>query len=217
MPVNKKRDVQVLPIATDTTVLRSRSWTQLRFEIEYALARGTTANSYLIRGDKLALIDPPGETFTNIYLAALHQRFDVELLDYVILGHVNPNRAITLKALLKVAPQITFVTSNPGAINLRTALPDADLKILTIKGEETLDLGKGHNLQFIPTPNPRFPDELCTYDPQTEILYTDKLFGAHICGDQVFDEGWDIFTEDRRYYYECLHGSQCPSSGDSFR
>lgn len=204
MPNTKKRDVQVLPIAADTTVMRSRSWTQLRFEIEYALARGTTANSYLIRGDKLALFDPPGETFTNIYLAALHQRFDVELLDYVILGHVNPNRAVTLKALLKVAPQITFVTSNPGAINLRTAIPDVDLKILVIKGGDTLDLGKGHNLQFIPTPNPRFPDELCTYDEQTEILYTDKLFGAHICGDQVFDEGWDVFAEDRRYYYECL-------------
>ena len=204
MPDSKKRDVQVLPIAADTTVLRSRSWTQLRFEIEYALARGTTANSYLIRGDKLALFDPPGETFTDIYLAALHQRFDVELLDYVILGHVNPNRAFTLKALLKVAPQITFVTSNPGAINLRTALPDTELKILVIKGEETLDLGKGHNLQFIPTPNPRYPDELCTYDQQTEILYTDKLFGAHICGDQVFDEGWEIFNEDRRYYYDCL-------------
>ena len=204
MPDSKKRDVQVLPIAADTTVLRSRSWTQLRFEIEYALARGTTANSYLIRGDRLALFDPPGETFTNIYLAALHQRFDVELLDYVILGHVNPNRAFTLKALLNVAPQITFVTSNPGAINLRTALPDTELKILVIKGEETLDLGKGHNLQFIPTPNPRFPDELCTYDQQTEILYTDKLFGAHICGDQVFDEGWEIFNEDRRYYYDCL-------------
>ena len=204
MPNAKKRDVQVLPIAADTTVLRSRSWTQLRFEIEYALARGTTANSYLIRGDKLALFDPPGETFTDIYLAALHQRFDVELLDYVILGHVNPNRAFTLKSLLKVAPQITFVTSNPGAINLRTALPDTELKILVIKGEETLDLGKGHNLQFIPTPNPRYPDELCTYDQQTEILYTDKLFGAHICGDQVFDEGWEIFNEDRRYYYDCL-------------
>lgn len=204
MPETKKRDVQVLPIATDTTVLRSRSWTRLRFEIEYALARGTTANSYLIRGDKLALFDPPGETFTQIYLAALQQRFDLELVDYVILGHVNPNRAVTLKALLKVAPQITFVTSNPGAINLRAALPDTDLKILVVKGEETLDLGKGHHLQFIPTPSPRFPDELCTYDPQTEVLYTDKLFGAHICGDQVFDEGWEVFTEDRRYYYDCL-------------
>jgi flavorubredoxin/flavin reductase (DIM6/NTAB) family NADH-FMN oxidoreductase RutF len=204
MPETKPRDVQILPIGTDTTVLRSRSWTRLRFEIEYALAKGTTANSYLIQGDKIALIDPPGETFTQIHLDALQQRIDVQTIDYVILGHVNPNRAATLKALLEIAPQITFVCSNPGAINLRGALENPDLPIMIMRGEETLDLGKGHYLQFIPTPNPRYADELCTYDPQTEILYTDKLFGAHICGDQVFDEGWEVINEDRRYYYDCL-------------
>ncbi|KOP25157.1 flavin oxidoreductase [Hapalosiphon sp. MRB220] len=204
MTSTKPRDVQILPIATDTTILRSRSWTRLRFEIEYALAKGTTANSYLLQGDKIALIDPPGETFTEIYLDALQKRFDLKQIDYVILGHVNPNRAATLKVLLEHAPQITFVCSNPGAINLRGALENPDLPILVKRGEESLDLGKGHHLQFIPTPNPRYPDQLCTYDPQTEILYTDKLFGAHVCGDQVFDEGWQIFLEDRRYYFECL-------------
>ncbi|MFN6568008.1 diflavin flavoprotein [Dendronalium sp. ChiSLP03b] len=204
MSENKPRDVQVFPIATDTKVLRSRSWTRLRFEIEYALAKGTTANSYLIEGDKIALIDPPGETFTQIYLEALQQRFDVTKLDYVILGHINPNRATTLKALLEIAPQITFVCSNPGAKNLRGALENPDLPILIMRGEETLDLGKGHHLQFIPTPNPRYADHLCTYDPQTEILYSDKLFAAHVCGDQVFDEGWEIYNEDRRYYFDCL-------------
>jgi flavorubredoxin/flavin reductase (DIM6/NTAB) family NADH-FMN oxidoreductase RutF len=204
MQTNKPRDVQVLPIGTDTTVMRSRSWTRLRFEIEYALAKGTTANSYLIQGDKTALIDPPGETFTEIYLQALQQRFNIKDIDYVILGHVNPNRAATIKALLELAPQITFVCSNPGAINLRRALENQDLPILVKRGEETLDLGKGHHLEFIPTPNPRYPDQLCTYDPQTEILYSDKLFGAHICGDQVFDEGWETINEDRRYYFDCL-------------
>ncbi|BAY79651.1 flavin reductase domain-containing protein (plasmid) [Nostoc linckia NIES-25] len=204
MSTNKPRDVQVFPIATDTKILRSRSWSRLRFEIEYALAKGTTANSYLIESDKNALIDPPGETFTEIYLEALQQRFDVTKLDYVILGHVNPNRAGTLKALLEIAPQITFVCSNPGAINLRGALENPDLPILVMRGEETLDLGNGHNLQFIPTPNPRYADHLCTYDPQTEILFSDKLFGAHVCGDQVFDEGWEIYNEDRRYYFDCL-------------
>ncbi|MEH2066112.1 MAG: diflavin flavoprotein [Nostoc sp.] len=204
MSKNKPRDVQVYPIATDTRILRSRSWSRLRFEIEYALAKGTTANSYLIESDKTAIIDPPGETFTEIYLEALQQRFHLEDLDYVILGHVNPNRAATLKALLEIAPQITFVCSNPGAKNLRGALENPDLQILVMRGEETLDLGNGHNLQFIPTPNPRYADQLCTYDPQTEVLYSDKLFGAHVCGDQVFDEGWEVYNEDRRYYFDCL-------------
>ncbi|MFK0733906.1 MAG: diflavin flavoprotein [Gloeotrichia echinulata GP01] len=204
MTTNKPRDVQILPIGTDSTILRSRSWARLRFEIEYALAKGTTANSYLIQADKIALIDPPGETFTEIYLAALQRRIDITAIDYVIVGHVNPNRAATLKALLELAPQITFICSNPGAINLRGALENPDLSIIIMRGEETLDLGKGHHLQFIPTPNPRYPDELCTYDPQTEILYTDKFFSAHICGDQVFDEGWESINEDRRYYFDCL-------------
>ncbi|MGJ5630319.1 diflavin flavoprotein [Nostoc sp. CALU 1950] len=204
MSKNKPRDVQVYPIATDTRILRSRSWSRLRFEIEYALAKGTTANSYLIESDKNAIIDPPGETFTQIYLEALQQRFHLEDLDYVILGHVNPNRAATLKALLEIAPQITFVCSNPGAINLRAALENPDLQILVMRGEETLDLGNGHNLQFIPIPNPRYADQLSTYDPQTEVLYSDKLFGAHVCGDQVFDEGWEVYNEDRRYYFDCL-------------
>jgi flavorubredoxin/flavin reductase (DIM6/NTAB) family NADH-FMN oxidoreductase RutF len=198
------RDVQVLPIATDTTVLRSRTWDRLKFEIEYALQRGTTANSYLIQADKIALIDPPGESFTEIFLTELQRRIDPKQIDYVILGHVNPNRGVTLKALLKLAPQIQFVCSNPGAIALRGILDAPDLKITVVRGDETLDLGKGHHLQFIPTPNPRWPDALCTYDPHTEVLFTDKLFGAHLCGDQVMDEGWTTISEHRRYYFDCV-------------
>ncbi|GAB4192502.1 MAG: diflavin flavoprotein [Coleofasciculaceae cyanobacterium] len=203
-PINKQRDVQVFPIGAETRVLRSRTWDRLKFEIEYALQRGTTANSYLIQADKIALFDPPGESFTEIFLAALRDRLDPTRLDYVILGHVNPNRAVTLKALLELAPQITIVCSNPAAIALRTLLPDQELNITVVRGEDTLDLGQGHYLQFILTPSPRWPGGLCTYDPQTEILFTDKLFGAHVCGDQVMDEGWTVISEDRRYYFDCL-------------
>ncbi|MDF5733214.1 MAG: diflavin flavoprotein [Rhizonema sp. PD38] len=202
------RDVQVLPIATNTTVLRSRSWTRLRFEIEYALARGTTINSYLIEGDKIAIIDPPPETFTHIYPDALQKCLDLKRLDYVVLGHYSPSRLATLKALLDLAPQITFVCSLPSAANLRTAFPDLDLKIMAMRGKETLDLGQGHVLKFIPVPSPRWPSGLCTYDQQTQILYTDKLFGANICGDEVFDGDWDTFKEDQRYYFDCLMAPQ---------
>jgi flavorubredoxin/flavin reductase (DIM6/NTAB) family NADH-FMN oxidoreductase RutF len=187
--------------------MRSRSWSRLRFEIEYAREKGTTANSYVIQADKTALIDPPGGSFTEIFLAAFQQRFDPKQLDYVILGHVNPNRIETLKALFQLAPQVTVICSNPAALTLNNALESFEVKptIQVMKGtDDTLDLGRGHVLQFIPTPNPRWPDLLCSFDPQTLIFFTDKLFGAHICGDQVFDEGWETFMEDRRYYYDCL-------------
>ncbi|MGP1386928.1 MAG: diflavin flavoprotein [Thainema sp.] len=204
---SKPRDVQVLPIAAQTTVMRSRSWSRLRFEIEYAREKGTTANSFVIQADKMALFDPPGGSFTEIFLQALQERFDPTKLDYVILGHVNPNRMETLKSLLEIAPQVTLVCSNPAALTLREAFKESGqpLNIQVIKSaDDTLDLGMGHVLQFIPTPNPRWPDHLCTFDPQTLVLFTDKLFGAHVCGDQIFDEGWETFMEDRRYYYDCL-------------
>jgi len=206
-PVNKAKDVQVYPITADTRVLRSRTWDRLKFEIEYALQKGTTANSYLIEGDKIALFDPPGESFTSIFLDALKLRIELETIDYVVLGHINPNRANTLKALLELAPQIIIVCSNPAAISLRKILAEADLELkiqIIKKGENTLDLGQGHLLEFLPTPNPRYPDHLCTYDPKTRVLYTDKIFGCHVCGDRVFDEGWTVDSEDRRYYFDCL-------------
>ncbi|WP_017715797.1 diflavin flavoprotein [Kamptonema formosum] len=208
MSQTKKRDVQAVTVAEDTKVFRSRTWDRLKFEVEYSLQRGTTANSFLIEADRIALIDPPGESFTENYLESLQQRLDLSELDYVILGHFNPNRGATLKALLELAPRVTFVCSNPAAIALRQVFEAQELKIDVVRGEDTLDLGKGHALQFITTPTPRWPDGLLTYDPKTQILFTDKFYGAHTCGDQVFDEGWSIYSEDRRFYYDCLHASQ---------
>ncbi len=221
------RDVHILPIAAETLALRSRSWNQLRFEIEYALKRGTTANSFLIQGQKTALIDPPGETFTQIFLETLLRRIHILEIDYVILGHINPNRMKTILAIAALNPKITFVCTNPGAIAMRNFLEkkledpaktsDAqiadfkilpDFKILTVRGDEILDLGNGHILQFVTASIPRYPDGLCTFDQKTQILFTDKLFGAHLCGDQVFDEGWSVFQEDRRYYFDCVLANQ---------
>ncbi len=204
MSSDRAKDVQVFPISSDTRVFRSRSWTRLKFEIEYSLQKGTTANSYLIESDRNVLLDIPGESFSDIFINALQKRIDLESIDYLVLGHINPNRVITLKKLLPLAPNITIVCSNPGAIALRKILEDQEFNLTVIKGEDTLNIGQDRDLEFILTPNPRYPDLLCTYDPQTEILYTDKLFGMHVCGDRIFDEGWTTDLEDRRYYFDCL-------------
>lgn len=210
MSNSKPRDVQTLLVANDTKVVRSRTWDRLKFEVEYSLQRGTTANSYLIQAEKTALIDPPGESFTANYIESLQMRLNWNQLDYVILGHFNANRGATLKALLALAPQVTFVCSNPAALTLKSYFEEAEEKInlKIIKGEETLDLGNGHQLQFLLAPTPRWPDGLLTYDPATQVLFSDKLFGAHVCGDQVFDEGWTVYREDRRFYYDSLYAAQ---------
>ncbi|NCO74308.1 MAG: flavin oxidoreductase [Cyanobacteria bacterium] len=210
--MNKPKDVQIGSIGLNTRVFRSRTWDRLKFEVEYGLSRGTTANSFIIEGDKIALIDPPGESFTDIFLSALDQRIPLNKIDYVILGHVNPNRCTTINSLLKKAPNITFITSNTGAKSLQTIFNNTysetittnSLNIISVKNDYELDLGKGHILELITTPNPRYPDQLLTFDNNSKIFYTDKLFSAHVCGDQILDEGWKIYQEDRRYYFDCV-------------
>ncbi len=207
-PAIRPRDVQVYVIAPQTLVLRSRTWERLKFEVEYARQKGTTANSYLIRAAHTALIDPPGASFTEIYLATLTQYVALNQIDFVVLQHVNPNRLATLKILLQGAIQAQIVCSKPAAIVLKQAMPEWTGRIQMVRGGDSLDLGNGHNLQFSFIPTPRWADGLCTYDPGTQILYTDKLFGAHLCGDSLWDENWKRLERDRRYYFDCLHAAQ---------
>jgi flavorubredoxin/flavin reductase (DIM6/NTAB) family NADH-FMN oxidoreductase RutF len=228
----KPRDVQVAEMGVGTVVLRSRTWERLKFEVEYARQKGTTANSYLIESEQTALIDPPGESFTDLFLEELGHHLYYQRLNYIILSHVNPNRLATLKRLLELAPYVTVICSKPGANTLRSVLanqaltlpsPRDDeaqdlgiefgnqtLKVHIVRDEEILDLGNGHRLQFRFVPTPRHPDALCIYDPATRVLYTDKLFGAHVCDDAVFDEHWKTLDADRRYYFDCLHAAQSP-------
>lgn len=205
----KPRDVQIAEIATNTQVLRSRTWDRLKFEVEYSQQKGTTSNCYLIQADKIAVIDPPGQSFTQIYLDTLKQHLDLSKLNYIILQHVNPNRLATVEVLAEYAPQAKIVCSKPAANALKDGLtPQRQAQIQIVRDNDTLDLGQGHQLQFISTTTPRWVDGLCTYDPQSKILYTDKFFGSHVCDQPIFDDNWKQLDSDRRFYFDCLHASQ---------
>ncbi|MGB3310384.1 MAG: MBL fold metallo-hydrolase [Nodosilinea sp.] len=201
------RDVQVADLGSGAWVLRSRTWQRLRFEVEYSRQRGTTANAYLIQGNRSALIDPPGESFTDIFLEAIQHHIDLSRLDYVVLSHVNANRLATLRRLHAIAPQAHLVCSRPAA----RWLQGTDLTTTTlqpVRSGDQLDLGQGHHLRFLGVPTPRWPDGLCTYDPADQILYSDKLFGAHLCADALWDEQWRLLEADRCHYFDCLHSAQ---------
>ncbi|MBE9175414.1 diflavin flavoprotein [Synechocystis salina LEGE 06155] len=202
------RDIQVAEIAPQTQVLRSRLWDRLKFEVEYGRRRGTTSNSYLIQADYTALIDPPGESFCDLYLSELPKYLDLAQLDYIITSHVNPNRMVTLGKLMGRAPKAKLVCSRPAVKVLKATFPHWEQRFQTVRSQDILDLGQGHGLQLMTVPTPRWPDGLCTYDLATQILFSDKLFGTHVCDDAIFDEDWRQLSGDRRFYFDCLHAPQ---------
>ncbi|GBG87344.1 hypothetical protein CBR_g45404 [Chara braunii] len=210
----EKKEVRILSITDDTQSLRARCQERLKFEIEYGLKRGTTDNAYLIRGDNcVALINVPDESFSKTFVSALTGVIGLDEISYLVLGHLSPKRLDALFSLLNARSAkdpLQVYCSNPAAKLLLSSLPEGitdgqQLKVNVVKADGVLDLGKGHKLQLLLTPTPRWPDGMCVYDPFNQLLYTHKLFSAHVCTESDFDVGgWELFGSDWQFFYDCM-------------
>ncbi len=198
-----RKTVQVQAIAAQTTTIRSLDWDRDRFDIEFGLQNGTTYNSFVIKGDKTALIDTSHEKFTELYLSALQGEVDLSSLDYLIVSHTEPDHSFLIPAVLKLAPQAVVVCSKAAGQFLDDMI-HAPYSRQIVKGGDKLDLGQGHILEFIIAPNLHWPDTMFTYDHHTQVLYTCDAFGLHFCDDRVYDEDFRAIFPDFRFYYECL-------------
>jgi flavorubredoxin/flavin reductase (DIM6/NTAB) family NADH-FMN oxidoreductase RutF len=195
--------IQTIELAAETTAIRCLDWDRDRFDIEFALQNGTTYNSFLIQGSKLALVDTSHAKFRQLYLDLLTGLIDPKSLDYLIISHTEPDHSGLVKEILALAPQVTVVGAKV-AIKFLTDMVHQDFEHLIVKNGDRLDLGKGHELEFVSAPNLHWPDTMFTYDYKTQILYTCDAFGLHYCDEPTFDEDLELIEADFEYYYDCL-------------
>ncbi len=201
--VQKRLTIQVEAIAEDTTTIRSLDWERDRFDIEFGLQNGTTYNSFIIRGDKLALVDTSHEKFRQLYLDTLTGQIDPSQLDYLIISHTEPDHSGLVRDILALAPNVTVVGSKVAIQFLENFVHQPFTKLI-IKNGDVLDLGRGHEIEFVIAPNLHWPDTIFSFDRATEILYTCDAFGMHYCSDAIFDEDLAKIEPDYQFYYECL-------------
>jgi flavorubredoxin/flavin reductase (DIM6/NTAB) family NADH-FMN oxidoreductase RutF len=197
-------------IGEGTTAIRSLDWDRDRFDIEFGLRNGTTYNSFLIEGEKLALIDTSHRKFQELYLDSLAGLVDLSTLDYLIVSHTEPDHSGLVKEILNLAPNVIVVGAKV-AIQFLENMVHQPFQSMTVKSGERLDLGNGHELEFVSAPNLHWPDTIFTYDHKTRILYTCDVFGMHYCDDYIYDEEPDLLAEDFQYYYDCLMGPNARS------
>jgi flavorubredoxin/flavin reductase (DIM6/NTAB) family NADH-FMN oxidoreductase RutF len=199
----KRLTMQWREIAPDTTAIRSLDWDRDRFDIEFGLQNGTTYNSFLIRGEKIALVDTSHEKFRQLYLDTLKGLINPTKIDYLIISHTEPDHSGLVKDVLQLAPQVTVVGSKV-AIQFLEDLVHQPFKRQIVKNGDKLDLGKGHVLEFVNAPNLHWPDTIFSYDAGTQVMFTCDAFGLHYCSDSTFDEDLSAIEPDYRFYYECL-------------
>jgi flavorubredoxin/flavin reductase (DIM6/NTAB) family NADH-FMN oxidoreductase RutF len=197
-------------IADDTTAIRSLDWDRDRFDIEFALQNGTTYNSFLIRGEKIALVDTSHAKFHDLYLDELTSIIDPQQIDYLIVSHTEPDHSGLIKDILQINPNITVYAAKVAHQFLAEMVHQPYNKV-QVKSGDKLDLGNGHELEFCTAPNLHWPDTIFTYDHKTQHLFTCDAFGMHYCDDQTFDEDLDLISADYKIYYDCLMGPNARS------
>jgi flavorubredoxin/flavin reductase (DIM6/NTAB) family NADH-FMN oxidoreductase RutF len=199
----RRLTIETGEIAADTTTIRSLDWDRDRFDIEFGLKNGTTYNSFVIRGEKVALVDTSHEKFRQMYLDTLTGLIDPAEIDYLIISHTEPDHSGLVKDVLQLAPQATVVGAKV-AIQFLENLVHQPFKKQLVKNGDKLDLGNGHVLEFVSAPNLHWPDTIFTYDAKTQTLFTCDAFGMHFCSDKTYDEDLAEIEEDFHFYYECL-------------
>ena len=202
--------IQTAVISPDTTAIRSLDWDRDRFDIEFGLQNGTTYNSYLIRGDKTALVDTSHAKFRQLYLDALQGLIDPEEIDYLIISHTEPDHSGLVKDFLQLAPQATVVAAKM-AIKFLEDLIHQPFATQIVKNGDRIDLGQDHVIEFVNAPNLHWPDTIFSYDHKSGILFTCDAFGMHYCSDATYDEDLKAIEKDYRFYYDCLMGPNARS------
>ena len=202
-PKQNRLTTQVLTVGEHTTGLRCLDWDRDRFDIEFGLQNGTTYNSYVIKGDKTALVDASHEKFRQLYMALLQGEVAPTTIDYIIISHTEPDHSGLVPDILALAPNVTVVGAKI-ALSFLADLVHRPFTQQIVKTGDQIDLGQGHVLEFLSAPNLHWPDTIFTYDHHTHILYTCDAFGAHYCTDDAFDRDLEALSPDFRFYYECL-------------
>lgn len=169
------------------------------FEGQYIIPNGIAYNSYVIMDEKIAVMDTVDKRKTAEFLENLERELGDRTPDYLVVSHVEPDHASSVKALTERYPEMKLV-GNTKTFQMLSLYFDLDLSgAVTVKDGDTLKLGR-HELTFVTAPMVHWPEVMVSYDSCDKVLFSADGFGKF--GALDADEDWDC--EARRYYFNIV-------------
>ena len=172
------------------------------FESQYVVPDGVSYNSYVIIDEKIAVMDTVDKRGMVQWEEKLLNVLEGRKVDYLIIHHLEPDHAGSIKRLIELYPDITLV----GNVKTFSMLPqffdfDVEVKVHVVKENDTLSLG-AHELKFIMSPMVHWPEVMVSYDIKDKILFSADGFGKFGALGLTKDKEW--VCEARRYYFNIV-------------
>ncbi|MFQ5486112.1 MAG: anaerobic nitric oxide reductase flavorubredoxin [Desulfobacterales bacterium] len=172
---------------------------------EYSTHRGSTYNPYLIKEEKVALIDTVWAPFSKEFITNLVKEIDLRKIDYVIANHAEIDHSGALPELMQYIPETPIYCTKNGVNSLKGHYHQ-DWNFNVVKTGDRLSLGP-KELIFIEAPMLHWPDSMFCYLTEDNILFSNDGFGQHYASEYMFNDLVDqseLFSECIKYYANIL-------------
>lgn len=183
-------------------------WELTRFHgDEYSTHRGSSYNSYLIRDEKVALIDTVWKPYDKEFVSRLKQEIDLKSIDYIIMNHNEIDHSGALPELMREIPNTPIYCTKKGEAIIRGHYHQ-DWNFVNVKTGDKLSLGK-HSLTFVEMTMLHWPDSMLSYfDGDGGIVFSNDAFGQHFASESLFNDKvneTELMYEAEKYYTNILN------------
>ena len=167
------------------------------FEGQYIVPNGMAYNSYVVKGDKIAVMDSVDARFGAEWLGNLAAATDGRAPEYLVVQHMEPDHSANITRFMDSYPDAVMVASAKAFDMLERfyGVSYEDRRLVVKEGDE-LDLGS-RTLRFIAAPMVHWPEVMMAYDATDKVLFSADAFGKF--GALDVEDDWAC--EARRYYF----------------
>jgi flavorubredoxin len=172
---------------------------------EYSTHRGSTYNAYLIKEEKVALVETVWAPYSEEFVASLAKEIDLNKIDYLIANHAEIDHSGALPELMRHIPDTPIYCTKNGVKSLKGHYHQ-DWNFNIVKTGDRLSLGK-KELIFVEAPMLHWPDTMFCYLTEDGILFSNDAFGQHYATEYMFNDLVDqseLFEECLKYYANIL-------------
>ena len=174
---------------------------------ELSTHRGSSYNSYLVRDEKVALIDTVWQPYDREFVSRLAEEIDLGRIDYIVMNHNEVDHSGALPELMRLIPDTPIYCTAKGEAIIRGHYHE-DWNFVNVRSGDTLSLGST-TLTFIEATMLHWPDTMFTYyDGDGGVLFSNDGFGQHYATESLYNDCVDsseLFYEAMKYYANILN------------